>query len=411
MNESSVPEVQTPDLDGKTGAVFFLANTLFYLNHWMVFAFLPVLFKTYGFSDGQIGFLIGSFSASSMLLMLPTGILSDYFSPRRIISFGGLCVSLYFLFLLISDDFYWILSSVIIGGAGASAFFVVLSSLYMKIIPRDAIARHVAIYQIGGYLGYALGPLIGGQIANLYSLRTMIGMAWAGSICLFLLTFYLKDYPAFPFNFREYGNDLKKPRTLLLIIGVFVLATHLGAEQTSFSLLMKQDLGFSTHQIGYMFAGIGLWMAALVPFIRGFADRKHGLFTFLFAGMMISGLFQFMTGNVQSFIGLLATRLLHTTGDAMALLGIGVLTTVFFPEARLGGNSGLIYIVRTSAMFSGAIAAGYLNGARGYGFSFSASGIFVLVFAAVLIFSFRRYFTGVPLSHEDTKAQRTKIPA
>lgn len=364
----------------------------------MVFAFLPLLLKEYGLTDGRIGIIIGTFSIASMLLMLPMGVLSDYLSPKKTVIAGTCCLSLYFFFLLLSRNFYWLLLSVSIGGVGASALFIVLSSLYLKVVTRIKLSRQIALYHVGGYLGYAFGPLIGGLITSYYSPKFLIATAWACSLGLFVLTLFLRDSTPIRFSFQEYGADIKKPGNLLLILGIFVLATHFGVEQTSFTLLMKGKLGFAPKNIGYMFAGIGLWMAFLAPFIGYFMDRKQRVILFLFTGLIVSGVFQFLTANAWSFGSLLITRIFHTTGDATAILGIGVLTALYFPEARLGGNSGLLYAVRTAAMFSGAVAAGLINTRWGYSFSFMANGLFVLTFTAILAISFRRFFASSPSS-------------
>lgn len=365
----------------------------------MVLAFLPLLLKEYGFSDARIGIIIGVFSIASMLLMLPMGIFSDYFSPKKIVIAGACCLSLYFLSLLFFTRFSWLLFSVFIGGMGASALFIVLSSLYLKVTPHFNISRQVATYHVGGYLGYALGPLAGGIIASHYPLKYLIAVAWLCSWGLIVLTLFLRDSTPIKFSFQEYRADIKKPRSLLLILGVFVLSTHFGVEQTSFTLLMKEKLAFSTIGIGYMFASIGLWMAFLAPFIGYVMDRKQTVVLFLFSGLVVSGIFQSLTGQVGSFPSLLITRVLHTSGDAVAILGIGVLTAIFFPAARLGGNSGLLYIVRTAAMFSGAVIAGLLNTRWGYSFSFLANGIFILAFTAILALFFKSHFAQKQLKH------------
>ncbi len=358
----------------------------------MVLAFLPVLLKQYGLSDARIGIIIGTFSIASMLLMLPMGVFSDYFSPKKTIIAGTCCLSLYFLFLLVSQNFYWLLLSVSIGGAGASALFIVLSSLYLKLVPRFNISRQVAVYHVGGYLGYALGPLIGGLIISYHPLKYLIGMAWICSLGLIVLALFLKDSTPIKFSLQEYGTDIRKPGSLLLILGVFVLATHFGVEQTSFTLLMKEKLRFTPGRVGYMFTCIGLWMAFLAPLVGYIMDRRQTVVVFLFTGLTISAIFQLLTGKAGSFASLLITRIMHTTGDAVAILGIGVLTAVFFPEARLGGNSGLLYVVRTAAMFSGAVVAGLLNSRWGYSISFIANGLFIFFFTAILAIFFKSYF-------------------
>ena len=73
-------------------------------------------------------------------------------------------------------------------------------------------------------------------------------------------------------------------------------------------------------------------------------------------------------------------RLLHTVGDVMMILSIGVMTAAFFPEARMGGNSAVVVATRTCGIFTGNLGSGFINGAFGYSYSFAASGGILLVF-------------------------------
>jgi hypothetical protein len=73
--------------------------------------------------------------------------------------------------------------------------------------------------------------------------------------------------------------------------------------------------------------------------------------------------------------------MIHTLGDTLAILESDVLTGHFFPAARLGGNSGVIFCVRTSAIFIFAAFSGWLNNLWGYKMPFIINGIMVFAFS------------------------------
>lgn len=356
----------------------------------MVLAYLPVILKGSGVADGQIGIVIGSFSLASMLFMLPSGLLSDVISPKRITVLGACCLSVYFFSLTLAHSFYGYLVSVIIGGIGASVLLIVLSSLYLKIIPRSSISSYIALYQIGGYVGYSLGALAGGQITYLFSAKILLLTAGISSLVLVLLTFFLQDANPIGFPLKEYKHDLLNPGSLWLMLAVFVFATHFGVEQTTLALFMQEKLNFTLRNIGYMFAGIGAWMALLVSTLGYFGDYKNKAGWLFLSGFLLSSAFQSFTGLADSFGNLFAVRLLHTTGDSLALLGTGILTTILSSEGRLGGYSGLLYIMRTAATFSGAAVSGLLNTKFGYDMPFVANGVFGLAFCLILAVSFKK---------------------
>jgi len=296
-------------------------------------------------------------------------------------------MALYFLSLLFVRNFLRLIPVALIGGAGSAALTTVLYALYLKIIEKGERGKQVAFFQLGSYLGYGLGPLSGGLLLAVIQPHNLFKIALIISLVLLFVTFLLQDSTPITFIFREYRKDLRKPATIFLIVGIFVMATHFGVEQTSFSLLMKENIKLSPSQIGLIFSGIGLWMACLVPLAGYLRDRRYKIFTFLWVGLLFSSTFQFITGLISSPGTLLLVRILHTSGDTLAILEVGVLTALFFPEHRLGGNSGLLFGVRTLGIFSGSFAAGLINMKLGYGFSFMANGVFVFIFAlSFLIF-------------------------
>ncbi|MBW1739661.1 MAG: MFS transporter [Deltaproteobacteria bacterium] len=372
--------------------VFFLSYFLYFFAFWMVLVYLPVIFKSHDFTDQQIGFAIGLNSLSSILLVLPFGIFSDYFSPKRTLTLGAVCFSGYFLLLIILKDFYSICAALILGGVGAAAIRVILMSLYLKLIDRTGRGKKVAFLHFGGYLGFGSGPLLGGYLYETFGATLMIKAAFVLSIMIVLLTLLLEDAPPVVFSFKDYKKDIKEPNALFLMAVVFVLGTHFGAEQTSISLLMKDVIGLDKKEIGFVFFALGVWMAILVPFAGILMDKKHRIFFLLLLGLLISSCFQFMTPFTSTLYGLLIIRMIHTMGDTLAILESDVLTAHFFPAARLGGNSGLIFCVRTVAIFVFAAFSGWLNQIWGYKMPFFINGIMVFGFSLIAFLYIRRAF-------------------
>jgi len=376
-------------------SVFFLCYFLHFFTFWMVLAYLPLLFKSYGFTDQQIGYAIGLNSLASILLVLPFGVFSDYFSPKRALTVGAFLYSSYFLLLILLRDFVSLCFVVTLGGLGAASTRVILTSLYLKLMGQTKRGKQVAFLHMGGYLGFGLGPLVGGYIYETSGADFMIKGALILSIVMILLTLLVADAPPVVFSFKDYKKDVREPNALLLMAVVFVLGTHFGAEQTSISLLMKDVIGLNKKEIGAVFFGLGVWMAFLVPFAGILMDRKHRVFLLLLVGLLISSFFQFVTAFTHTFYSLLVIRMIHTMGDTLAILESDVLTAHFFPAARLGGTSGLIFCVRTSAIFIFAAFSGWLNQMGGYKMPFIVNGIMVFAFSLTVLLYRRKAFQHV----------------
>jgi len=340
----------------------------------------------------QIGFAIGLNSLSSIILVLPFGVFSDYFSPKRTLTLGAICFSGYFLLLMILRDFYSICAAVLFGGIGAAAIRVILMSLYLKLIDSRGRGKKVAWLHLGGYLGFGAGPFLGGYLYETFGALIVIKLAFILSIIIVLSTFLLKDAPPVVFSFKDYKKDIKEPDALFLIALVFVLGTHFGAEQSSISLLMKETIGLDKKEIGLVFFVLGVWMAILVPFVGVLMDKKHRVFLLLLIGLLISSCFQFVTPFASTLGGLVIIRMVHTMGDTLAILESDVLTAQFFPASRLGGNSGLVFCLRTAAIFIFAAFSGWLNQVWGYKMPFFVNGIMVFAFSLIALLYVARTF-------------------
>ena len=360
--------------------LFVLCIFSFSSANLMLNFFLPVYMKAQGLSDGQIGTVFGLMSISALALMLPLGVLSDLFSPRRLVLLGS-CIFIFFAWQILTAKTYWqFLLVAPLGGIAGSSFFIVLYALLLKVIDKNQVGKKIAFYQSGMYLGLGIGPAIGGILIREGGFGALLWGVLAGGLIAVTLVLKLPDTETIRFDLGGYKRDLGQGRILLFLLLVFVYPTHFGVEQTTLTLLMKESLDFSFTNIGLVYFMVGIWMAFLAPFAGHRFDTSQSLRALLLCGLAISGTFQILTSVVTSLPFMVIVRLLHTVGDVMMILSIGVMTAAFFPEARMGGNSAVVVATRTCGIFTGNLGSGFLNGALGYGYSFAVSGSVLLVF-------------------------------
>ncbi|UCG14292.1 MAG: MFS transporter [Deltaproteobacteria bacterium] len=359
---------------------FSLCIFTFTTANWMLIPFLPVYMKGQGLTDAEIGSILGVLSISALVVMLPLGVLSDLFSPKRLILLGGMIFLLFAGGVLRSKTYWQFLLIVPLGGVAASVFFIVLYALFLKTVGNGRLGKKIAFYQSGIYLGFGVGPTIAGVLIREDDFGMLLLGAVIGGVLLIVLVLRLPESDTIRLDLRGYHSDLRQGRTLLFLVLVMVYGTHFGVEQTTFTLLMKENLGFSAPLIGLVYLSVGCWMAFIAPFAGHRFDVRRSIRAFLWAGLVLSGTFQILTSIASSVPSMILLRLAHTLGDVLMILSMGLMTATFFPESRLGGNSAVVYATRTCGIFAGNVGAGYLNGALGYSSSFVASGTFLLLF-------------------------------
>ncbi|MEW6108421.1 MAG: MFS transporter, partial [Nitrospirota bacterium] len=372
---------------------FFICYFLLLLVNWMIMAFLPIYLKSVLLSDEKTGIIIGIYSISSLIMVLPAGLFSDFFSPKKIAISGAFLFMLYCGGLYKYNGYYQLAVIALIGGTGNSILNIILYSLFLKVMGLGVRGKKIALFQVGAYLGFGAGPLIGGLIVQRYSFDMLFISATGLSVILFALIFTLKDCAPIRFSLKDYRVDLKDSRIFLLLLIVLMYATHFGVEQTSFSLLMKEKLDFSGERIGLVFFILGVWMAALAPVAGHSFDRSNNVIVILITGLLSSSLFQVITGYVSNFEQLIVIRILHTMGDALVIFTIGILTSEFFPEQRLGGHAGVVHITRTIGIFLGNIGSGYFNHIFSYDRSLIINGAYIFIFTLMTLRMIRKKFT------------------
>jgi MFS family permease len=363
-----------------TFVLFSLCIFTYSSANLMLNFFLPVYMKAQGLTDGQIGTVFGLMSISALVLMLPLGVLSDLFPPRRLVLLG-VCIFIFYSWQILTAEVYWqFLLVAPLGGLANSTFFIVLYALFLKVIDKNQVGKKIAFYQSGMYLGLGIGPAIGGLLIQEGGFGTLLWGVLAGGLVVVILVLKLPETETIRLDLGGYKRDLHQGRILLFLLLVFTYPTHFGVEQTTLTLLMKESLDFSFTNIGLVYLMVGIWMAFLAPFAGHRFDTSQSLRALLLCGLAISGTFQILTATVSSLPFMVIVRLLHTVGDVMMILSIGVMTAAFFPEARMGGNSAVVVATRTCGIFTGSLGSGFINGALGYGYSFAISGSVLLLF-------------------------------
>jgi MFS family permease len=325
-------------------------------------------------------------------MVLPIGFVSDFFSPKRLATFGSLLFIIYTAGLCSFREYYQLALLALLGGFGNAIMNIVFYSLFLKVMGIGVRGKKIAFYQTGAYLGFGSGPLVGGFLVQYYTFGTLFFVSLLLSFILFALTFTLKDSEPLKLSMKDYKIEIKEKRIFLLMAVVLVYATHFGVEQTSFSLLMKQKLDFPGNRIGLVFFILGIWMAVLAPIAGHSFDKSRNVVRLLLLGLFSSSFFQIVTGYVSNFEQLMIVRVFHTMGDALIILSIGILTSEFFPEKKLGGHAGFIYVTRTLGIFVGNIGSGYTNQLFSYDTSLIINGAYIFIFTLLVTGLIKHHF-------------------
>ena len=152
------------------------------LNDGMSWGILPLFFQSFGLGVERIGILKAVYPATWGILQIATGPLSDRWGRKGLIVAGMWVQAAGLLLTALTRQFeYWLIGSLLLGIGTAMVYPSLIAAVSDASHPTWR-ARSLSVYRFWRDLGYAIGALSAGIIAD------VLGFSWAIGIVA-VLTF------------------------------------------------------------------------------------------------------------------------------------------------------------------------------------------------------------------------------
>jgi MFS family permease len=151
------------------------------LNDGMTWGLFPLLFATYGLGLDQIGILAATYPAVWGISQIVTGTLSDRVGRKWLIVSGMWVQALGISLIAAAPSFahgptnnfwWWVMGSVLLG-LGTALVYPTLLAAIGDVAHPDWRASAVGVYRLWRDLGYAVGAILAGVVADFF------GLIWA----------------------------------------------------------------------------------------------------------------------------------------------------------------------------------------------------------------------------------------
>jgi MFS family permease len=177
-NSSTIPRLKnvfwdTTLFDRNLGSVT-QAGLINNLNDGMAWGLFPILLAQKNYSIEEIGIITATYPAVWGLGQLITGKMSDHFSKKKMLFLGMLLQGIALLFFVFANSFsdFLILSS-ILGWGTAMVYPTFLATIAENTHPVDR-AKSLGVFRLWRDLGYAIGAILTGLIADIMGINTSI---------------------------------------------------------------------------------------------------------------------------------------------------------------------------------------------------------------------------------------------
>lgn len=144
------------------------------LNDGMVWGIFPILLASKGFTMGEIGIVTAIYPAVWGIGQLFTGKMADKFCKKDMLYTGMLLQALALIFLVFANTMiHFVLLSSLLGWGTAMVYPTFLATVAENTHPQDR-AQSIGIFRLWRDLGYAIGAILTGIIADLININAAI---------------------------------------------------------------------------------------------------------------------------------------------------------------------------------------------------------------------------------------------
>ncbi len=144
------------------------------LNDGMAWGLFPILLAQKGFELSQIAIVTAVYPAVWGIGQLFTGKLSDHFCKKSMLFWGLFLQGLALLFFVFASTFtHYLLLSVLLGWGTAMVYPTFLATVAENTHPQDR-AKSLGVFRLWRDLGYAIGALLTGLIADAFGIETSV---------------------------------------------------------------------------------------------------------------------------------------------------------------------------------------------------------------------------------------------
>ena len=177
-----------PKLLSRAFFLSFLAQFTFSFVFCILIPTLPIYLLRFGAKEGEIGFIIGIFSVSSLILRPFVGKALLSIPERDFMIAGTILYVLSCLAYLVAPPFWPLLIVRVVHGIGLAFFATASFTLLASMLPETNRGRLISYYYLSFNLAFALGPYLGMLLINNFHFSILFLVCTGLSLCSFYLT-------------------------------------------------------------------------------------------------------------------------------------------------------------------------------------------------------------------------------
>jgi len=269
----------------------FLLETLVWIA---IVPLAPTFADEFGLSGVETGMILASSSLAALVVALPLGVLADRFGARQVTIASACLFTLATLGQGLADEFWSLLAARTAFGVAFGALWGAGASWLSNSLSHDRRAGALAAATTVAGVGFTLGPVLAGVLADRYETGTpFVALAVVAALVTSSLFFAApaatKDVTQQPLS--EVMRLVRRDELVLAGIAIIVLIGLVGGGVNLLVPLQLRENGVSSAEIGLLFSAASLVYTVVSAIVARLGARsatlRVGGFAALLAGLSI----------------------------------------------------------------------------------------------------------------------------
>lgn len=356
----------------------------------LVAPILPLYALEFGVNYTAAGALITGFAVARLSFDMIGGVAGDRFGARRITMSGALLIAAAGVSAALAPAYWVLLLSRFVEGVGSALFATAAFQFLVQITPSARLGRATALYQSGMLVGFAIGPFVGGYLAELGDFSTPF---WAyaafGVLVAAIARLFITDVPPSGRTigevFRGAGGLLRKREIRVLAFVAFSLfIMRSGARITLFPLYGNKVAGLEPAAIGTVLSVSAVTNLVIVNFAGRMVDRV-GRKPVAIWGLLSAAVATAAYGFFGTFASLVVVSAFFGIASGIASIPPPTMVGDLSPKGLEGSAVGLYRMAGDLGFVVGPLMVGAIADTGAFSLGFVAAGAMLVLAAGAML--------------------------
>jgi multidrug resistance protein len=336
-------------IGGGSRAILFFTVFIHLLGFGIIIPLLPYYAERFGASGLTVGLLTTSFSLAQFLFAPVWGRLSDRIGRRPVLLGSLILTGVSYLVFAVAGSLPVLFVSRIFAGVAGATLSTAQAYIADTTTPENR-TRGMGLIGAAFGMGFIFGPAMGGILSRWgFSVPAYAAAGLALTAFLFALALLPESLPPDEragaarrrLRATSFREALSRPVVGTVLVLFFVATLCFSGMEAILALFCERFFHWGPHQIGYLFAYVGIVAAVLQAGIVGALAKRFGERALVRAGLALMGAAFVTAGVVPPLALFLVTMGVVSIGSGLITPSMSALVSVATPPDEQGGILGI----------------------------------------------------------------------